>query len=199
MSVYEIEYFCQAQLQLQLHLSLILTFNTHPATHHLTEKVVNHATSLNLYHLRLRSTPTLTSTKARVEINITIQFSNQPPNRKSCWNATLSIFSTPDFDYIFHLNWQLNLSFIISTFIDFNIFPIFIPLRDPPCCSLAFNIRLDASLMLREGCCNFNIFLSVDGPPFAPFLLLFLSPLMTTTSIFFKLIRWCEISEILVL
>ena len=90
--------------------SLILTFNTHPASHHPTEKVVNHATSLNLYHLRPSSTPTLTSTKVWVEINVTIQFSNQPPNRKSSWTATLSTVSTPGFDYIFRLNCQLNLS-----------------------------------------------------------------------------------------
>ena len=104
--------------------SLILTFNTHPATHHPTEKVVNHATSLNLYHLRPSSTPTLTSTKAWVEINITIQFSNQPPNRKSSWTATLSTVSTPGFDYIFHLNWQLNLSLAQlspSLFINFSL------------------------------------------------------------------------------
>ena len=37
-----------------------------------------------------------------------IQFSNQPPNRKSSWTATLCTVSTPGFD--FRLNCQLNLS-----------------------------------------------------------------------------------------
>ena len=34
-----------------------------------------------------------------------MQFSNQPPNRKSSWTATLSTVSTPGFDFIFRLTW----------------------------------------------------------------------------------------------